>query len=142
MANIVSSDFLASPQISPQDVAEFAAEGVTHIICNRPDGETPLQPSASDIEAACNEAGLTFTHVPMSGNLSNDMISQTQEILVGADKTLAYCASGTRSTIIWCFANVKALGVEQVITQASQAGYNLSSYAPMLSDYLERQPES
>ena len=38
---------LVSGQIAPEDVAEAAAQGVTMIVNNRPDGEIPGQPSSA-----------------------------------------------------------------------------------------------
>ena len=43
---------LASPQIGAADVAEAAAQGVTLIINNRPEGESDDQTPGAEIEAA------------------------------------------------------------------------------------------
>ena len=42
----VTDDFSTAPQISVADVAKAAALGYSTIVCNRPDGEDPGQPSA------------------------------------------------------------------------------------------------
>ena len=48
---------LISGQIAPHEVAELAGQGVTMLVNNRPDGEEPDQPLASDIEEAAAAAG-------------------------------------------------------------------------------------
>ena len=48
---------LVSGQIAPHEVAGLAEQGVTMLVNNRPDGEEPDQPLASDIEAAAGAGG-------------------------------------------------------------------------------------
>ena len=56
---------LVSGQIGPDDVARLKDQGVTMIVCNRPDGEEVGQPRAADIEQAANEAGIEFRFAPI-----------------------------------------------------------------------------
>ena len=51
---------MVSGQIAPHEVAGLAAQGVTVIVNNRPDGEEPRQPLAGDIEAAAERAGIPY----------------------------------------------------------------------------------
>ncbi|MBT6544024.1 MAG: TIGR01244 family phosphatase, partial [Rhodobacteraceae bacterium] len=45
---------------------------------------------------------------------------------------LAYCASGTRSTVIWALGQIGTLPVDEILNQAAQAGYDLSGLRPTL----------
>ena len=54
-----------SGQIAPHQVAELAAQGVTVLINNRPDGEEPEQPLPGDIEEAAAVAGISYHFVPI-----------------------------------------------------------------------------
>ena len=56
---------LIAGQISPQEVSELGRHGVTMIVNNRPDGEDDGQPLAADIEAAAEQAGIAYRHVPI-----------------------------------------------------------------------------
>jgi len=49
----------------------------------------------------------------------------------------AYCASGTRSTVLWCFAHVQSLGVDGVLDGAAKAGYDLGHIKSSLTQFLE-----
>jgi uncharacterized protein (TIGR01244 family) len=40
---------------------------------------------------------------------------------------LAYCASGTRSTIAWALGAAQDMPVEEIITAARNGGYDLSN---------------
>ena len=100
----------ASPQITVADVERAKAEGFTHIICNRPDDEEPGQPSAIEIESAAKQNGMGFTSIPVSSaGFSLPQVDAMQDALANdGDKVLAYCRSGTRSTLLWALAQAKA----------------------------------
>lgn len=120
----VTDRFSVSEQISTADVAEAAASGVSLIINNRPDGESPDQPAGSTIEAAARSAGLDYVHIPISGRPNPEQVAAMRAAMAGATgKVLAYCRSGTRSISTW------ALGSEEpreaVLSLAAAAGYDL-----------------
>lgn len=99
----VTDDYAVSGQILPADVAAIKAAGYRSIVCNRPDGEQPGQPTAAEVGAAANEAGLGFRHVPVvSGAMTQDDVSAMAEALDELDgPVFAYCRSGARSTNIY-----------------------------------------
>ena len=92
---------LASPQIVAEDVARAKEAGVTLIINNRPDGEAADQPGGAEIEAAAHANGIAYRAIPVSSaGFSLPQIEEMQTALDSAEGTvLAYCRSGTRSTI-------------------------------------------
>ena len=53
-------------QVLPQEVADLAAQGVTVLVNNRPDGEEPDQPRAHEIEDAAAAAGIAYHHIPIA----------------------------------------------------------------------------
>ena len=125
----------ASPQITVEDVERAKAEGFTHIICNRPDDEAPDQPSALEIGSAAKQHGMEFTSVPVSSaGFSLPQVDAMQDALAkGGEKVLAYCRSGTRSTLLWALAQAKAgADLEDVDRRAVAAGYNTSTIRPTM----------
>ena len=90
--------FAVSSQITPDDVATIAAEGYRAIVCNRPDGEEPEQPTADAIAAACEAHGLEFGYLPFQGSLlPPGLVEAFADKLNAADgPVLAYCRSGQR----------------------------------------------
>ena len=125
----------ASPQITVADVERAKAEGFTHIICNRPDDEEPGQPSALEIGSAAKQHGIGFTSVPVSSaGFSLPLVDAMQDALAkGGDKILAYCRSGTRSTLLWALAQAKAgANLEDIDRRAEAAGYNTSAIRPTM----------
>ena len=90
-------------QITPEDIPGIAAQGITVVVCNRPDGEVPQQATMDEIEAACNATGLLFVRYPVTamdfpgpdleglGDLFDDP----------GQSVLAYCRTGTRCANLW-----------------------------------------
>jgi len=125
----LSDSFWASPQIAPIDIATARELGIATIINNRPDGESDDQVCGSDIEEAANEAGIDYLAIPVThAGFSEWQVDAMKEALAREDgKVLAYCRSGTRSTLLWALACSKAGGdTEDLAKRARAAGYDLS----------------
>ncbi|MGP1351783.1 MAG: TIGR01244 family sulfur transferase [Parasphingopyxis sp.] len=129
MFRTVTDNFLASPQISTDDVAEAAKMGVTLIINNRPDDEDPGQPAGAAIAAAAQDAGMAYVAIPVThAGFSVPQVEAMREALDGNDgKTLAFCRSGTRSTLLWALAEAHdGRDPETIAGEAAEAGYDVS----------------
>ena len=125
----VTDELYVAPQISVADVAEAKAEGFAAIICNRPDGEEPGQPSADEIAAAAQAAGLTYTHIPVRGAPGPAEVEAMRQAVDAADgPVLAYCRSGTRSITTWSIGQAVSGARErgELVALGRAAGYDLS----------------
>jgi uncharacterized protein (TIGR01244 family) len=116
-------------QVSPEDIAAAAAQGFTFVINNRPDDEQPGQPSGAEIAAAAAAAGLGYRAIPIThAGFSDDQVAAMQEALSAAPgPVLAFCRSGTRSTLVWALARSR-MGddADTLSAKAAAAGYDLS----------------
>lgn len=122
----LEDNFFVSGQIAPADLPALAAQGFTLIVNNRPDGEEPDQPDASEIEAAAAEAGLAYRFVPVA-QLTPEAATGMREALQTDNKVLAFCRSGTRSTYLWALARSgQGHDVQTLVEAAADAGYDLS----------------
>lgn len=136
----IDDTILVSPQITPGDVADAASLGVRHVINNRPDDEEPDQPDGVAIEAAALAAGLTYAAIPVThAGFSHPQIDAMAAALDAAEgPVLAYCRSGTRSTLLWALAQAKRGEHPAALAErAEKAGYDLAPIRPML-DALSR----
>jgi uncharacterized protein (TIGR01244 family) len=99
----ISDNYAVTPQILADEVPAIAEQGFVMVICNRPDGEEPGQPTVAEIAAACDAAGLSFHHVPVSGMpIPEDAVTEHRRLVDQSDgPVLGYCRSGQRSLIIW-----------------------------------------
>lgn len=99
-----------SQQIAKADMAEIVASGFKAIICNRPDGEEPGQPTSQEIEAEAIRHGLGFAYVPaVSGAMTaQDAAAMADALATLPAPVLAYCRSGARSTKLYGMAKGSA----------------------------------
>jgi uncharacterized protein (TIGR01244 family) len=126
---------LVSGQIAPDEVAGLAARGVTIIVNNRPDGEEPGQPRASDIEAAAAQAGIAYRFVPIIRGIGPADVEAMQDALreAGDGKLFAFCRAGTRSALAVSLAHrEEGASREQVEQRLTQAGFDPGPIAHLL----------
>ena len=126
----------ASPQIGVDEVAEARALGVALIVNNRPEGESDDQTPGDEIAAAARAAGIDYVASPVThAGFSEPQVTAMREALerAGDAPVLAYCRSGTRSTLLWALAEASAgADPEALAAAAAGAGYDLAPVAPLL----------
>ena len=96
------------------------------VVCNRPDGEIPHELQAAVMRAAVEAAGLAFVDNPVTHPTMTPERIVAQAEAMARGPTLAYCASGTRSSILWALAVAPDLGADAAIEAAGRAGYDLA----------------
>jgi uncharacterized protein (TIGR01244 family) len=127
--------FFASPQIGLDDVAEAKAIGIALIVNNRPDGESDDQVPGVEIEAAARAAGIAYTVIPVThAGFSENQVKAMADALAGANgPVLAFCRSGTRSTLLWALAQTsQGEDPDQLTELAAAAGYDVSPVRPLM----------
>lgn len=104
----LSPDVTVASQPDLAELRGLAAEGYVAVINNRPDGEDPTQPGSEAEEAAAEEAGLAYAHIPMgAGPLTESDVRHFQSVVKGADgPVFVHCRSGTRSANLWAIGEV------------------------------------
>ena len=126
----LTPNLYVSPQISVDQVEEAKALGITVIINNRPDDEEPGQTSGAAVEAAAKAAGIAYAAVPVAhGGFAPWQLDGMAAALDKASegKALAYCRSGTRSTLLWALTRARAGDHPAMLTEkAEAAGYDLT----------------
>ena len=130
----VTHNFFVTAQIETADTDAIAEAGIVRVICNRPDQEVPVPLRADAIGSAVHAAGIDFAVLPITHqSMTQSAVAQQSELINSADgPVLAYCASGTRSTVIWALGQVGTLSVNEILNCAAQAGYELSDLRPTL----------
>ena len=125
----ITPRYFVSPQIDPVDMVELKSQGFTCVICNRPDEEIPPSHYASVMQEAAKEAGLHFVVNPLTHDTMTDdrMALQRAELQGAEGKVLAYCASGTRSTVAWMLGHADSASPDALLDAAAQGGYHLDA---------------
>jgi uncharacterized protein (TIGR01244 family) len=138
MLNMISLDdrTLVAGQIQPGDIDTIAKAGVRLVVNNRPDGEALMgQPKAEKIEEAANAAGISFLDLPFNmKTFSPEIVASFANALAANEgRVLAYCRSGSRSSMLWASAQVaNGANVDEVLAQAQAAGIDLSQARDMI----------
>ncbi len=137
----LSDSVWASPQITAEDVREAHGRGFAMIVNNRPDGEVDDQPAGADIAALAEQLGLAYRAIPITpGGFGPEEVTQMVQALESAQgPVLAYCRSGTRSTLLWSLAQA-ASGHEpdEIASAAAAAGYDISPVRPLVNQLAAR----
>ena len=126
----VTPRYSVSPQIAPEDLPVLRDQGFTTVICNRPDEENP-----AELQSDRKAAGLEFVVLPLTHQTMTPENIQRQNDVVNASvgPVLAYCASGTRCTVIWSLARAaEGVPADDILQTAAEAGYALSGLRPRL----------
>ncbi len=135
MFRTLTDTIFVAPQITVRDLADAEKAGVTLIINNRPEDESADQTPGPDIEAAAQAAGLDYLAIPVThAGFAEWQVKAMADAMENADgKVLAYCRSGTRSTLLWALARASKGDHPAVLAeQAADAGYDLGPVTAMM----------
>jgi uncharacterized protein (TIGR01244 family) len=138
----LTDHFWASPQIGLDDVGAAKAQGIALIVNNRPEGEAPDQVPGAAIEAAAESAGIGYRAIPVThAGFSEDQVQAMAAALEeAAGPVLAYCRSGTRSTLLWALAQAaRGDDPEAIAASAARAGYDVAPVRTLI-DMLAARP--
>ena len=129
------SPFLSvSPQIYPVHIKRIADEGFKTIINNRPDKEVDDQPLAAELTAEAARLGLVMIdHPVIPGKMTeNDVARFDNDLKTAEGPILAFCRTGTRSTILWAMNEVRHKDVDVILKIAASIGIDLSKQRSQL----------
>lgn len=123
----LSPDYYVSPQIAPEDLPAIAAAGISRVICNRPDAEVPVSHQTGAMQEAAAAAGLEFEILPLTHQtMTLDNVTRQRDLLDQASgPVLAYCASGTRSSVVWALGQAGLIATDEILAATAAAGYQL-----------------
>ena len=124
----INNELTVSDQIAIEDLKEIHAQGYKTIFCNRPDHESEGQLDFSVIEKEAQNLGIKTIHQPViGGQISDSDIAQFGSYFEIAQKPIfAYCRTGTRCSMLWALSHVKKLPIDEILSKAQIAGYDLS----------------
>ncbi len=136
----ITDGLFVSGQIDAAVIPFLAAEGIRAIVCNRPDGEAPGQPSFESVEQAAAAHGIKAVYQPVQSNAIGDpdiaAFGKALEELPGP--VFAYCRSGTRCTVLWSLSQAGKLPIQVILLKAMRAGYDMSPIVPRLEKMQRR----
>ncbi len=127
----INDHLMVSAQITVEDVATAKSLGVGLIVNNRPEDESADQTPGDTIAAAAAQAGIAYVAIPVThAGFSLNQVEALDAALkqAGDANVLAYCRSGTRSTLLWALTMARAgQAPAQIAQAAADAGYDVSA---------------
>lgn len=130
----VTASFAVADQVNEADLQILKAAGFNTLVCNRPDNETPEQPTAASLAERAASLGLAWHWLPITpGQFPSASISEFKHILSAAEgPVLAFCRTGTRSISVWALSQASEIPTADLLQLARAAGYDLSKLGPQL----------
>jgi len=132
----LTSNLSIGPQVLVSDIPTLAQAGFKAIICNRPDGESPDQPSFQDIEQAAKQWGLQAMYLPTESGKVRDEEAQAfgQLIHTLPGPVLAYCRTGMRSTTLWALSQAGSTPLPHILEASHKAGFDLKDLVQRMAN--------
>jgi uncharacterized protein (TIGR01244 family) len=133
----IDKNYHVSPQIEPYQRAEIAEKGFVKIICNRPDVEVPDSCSSSLMAKLAAEVGIDFEVLELTHQtMTLEKVKKQREFFINTNgPVLAYCASGTRCSVIWALGEAASgTEVSVILEKTHSAGYDLTGLQPTLQN--------
>lgn len=106
----LTQEYSVSGPLSGQDIQALQQEGVTSLICTRPDGEEPEQLSFSTIQVIAENYGMQVFHIPVKpSQYSEEDVASFLSALdaMQGQKVHGYCRTGTRAAHLWLLSLLK-----------------------------------
>ena len=130
----ITPRYHVAPQIDAADMSALAEAGFTTVINNRPDAEVGADQASPAMRQAAEAAGLALVDNPLTmDTMTPERVALQRDTLATAPgKVLAYCRSGTRSTICWALSQAADQPTEAIVAAAAQGGYDIAGLAPTL----------
>ncbi|WP_045836094.1 TIGR01244 family sulfur transferase [Hyphomicrobium sp. 99] len=133
----ISDSVSISSWLDKDDFSDVKALGFQRVINFRPDNEARDQIPSTEAEAAAREAGLHYTHIPVTRQnlFTDEVVRKAVSEFAPGERTLAYCASGQRAAIVWAAVTARSRPVDEVLSSAQGCGFDLR----LVRDDLEAQ---
>ncbi len=99
----LSDQFATCGQLQVSDLETVRSLGFKALICARPDGEAPDQPSFTDIDKVARDLGLSTHYIPVSttGATESNHAAFANAVATLTGPVLGYCRSGQRVAMLW-----------------------------------------
>jgi len=125
--------FAVAGQLAEQDFAQLAAMGIKSVINNRPDGEEGVLVAADEAAKSAKRAGLNYRYAPVTNHevMETAEVDRFEEALRALPgPILAYCRTGTRSSILWAQVAARYNSAEDTLRALEDAGFDLDFLRP------------
>ena len=136
----ITPRYAVSPQITVEDVPAIAEAGFVKVICNRPNIEVPAIMQSDVIGDAVRAAGMEYEVLELTHQtMTPENVALQRELSESCSgPVLAYCASGTRCSVVWALGRCDTMSTDDILDATAKAGYTLDNLRPILDQIRDR----
>ena len=132
----LADQYYVLAQITEAEMVEYCAQGFEVIINNRPDNESEGQPLSKDLAKKAQELGVRYIYNPVDLSvLSQRQLDQQKAAVSSGDKVLAFCRTGTRSSVLWVLNNQVEGAFDELVGSVSAKGFDLTRCLPAMEKF-------
>lgn len=134
----IAENYFVTAQISPDDAAQIKAMGFEMVINNRPENESEDQPAGEVVAAALMVEGIDYVVNPVAlPALSQVQVDKQVEACSTGKKILAFCRTGTRSSVLWVLKeNQAGQDFDRLVEVVQVKGIALDRCLPAMSPLM------
>lgn len=141
----INEEFSVSEQITARDLNTLQQQGVSTLICNRPDNEAQEQQAFHELEREASRLDIEMIFLPVvHDTLHSGDVDDFERAWNSSSKPIhAYCRSGTRSLTLWSLMKIKqGKPVDEIMAIAREHGFDFSKFryrfASELAEYSNK----
>lgn len=132
----LADQYYVLAQITEAEMVEYCAQGFEVIINNRPDNESEGQPLSKDLAKKAQELGVRYIYNPVDLSvLSQRQLDQQKAAVSSGDKVLAFCRTGTRSSVLWVLNNQVEGAFDELVGSVNAKGFDLTRCLPAMEKF-------
>jgi uncharacterized protein (TIGR01244 family) len=132
----LADQYYVLAQITEAEMVKYCAQGFEVIINNRPDNESEGQPLSKDLAKKAQELGVRYIYNPVDLSvLSQRQLDQQKAAVSSGDKVLAFCRTGTRSSVLWVLNNQVEGAFDELVGSVNAKGFDLTRCLPAMEKF-------
>lgn len=134
----LSAKYFVLPQITESDLEDYVSQGFEVIVNNRPDNESEGQPLSKELALKAQSLGVEYVFNPVDlSKLSQAQLDLQLEVVSGDKKVLAFCRTGTRSSVLWVLNNQVNMRFDELVSSVSSKGFDLARCLPAMEKFKQ-----
>lgn len=132
----LSENYFVLPQITESEMEMYRDQGFEVIVNNRPNNESEDQPLSEDLATKAAALGVEYIYNPVDlSKLSQNELDVQLDVVAQGKKTLAFCRTGTRSSVLWVLNNQVAHSFDQLVAEVNAKGFDLTRCLPAMQAF-------
>lgn len=134
----LEESYFVSSQITLDAFEKIKKQGFDVVINNRPDNEEEGQLLSIRLAEALSSIDIKYYYNPVSlPSLSKKEIQLQREICERSKKVLAFCRTGTRSSVLWALNSQSSRRMKFLLQELEEKGVDMTRCLPAMTPFIK-----